>query len=748
MKRLNYRSALKYLCVFACFFCCFKAISGVPLGLAALPAFLFEGFNFIAVFVFFALSAFSSFGFIGGCVLCLSAAFLCGVYYVYKRKRARVGAAGCLYSAIALVPYVFSPVFLGTLYEKLIYSAVITACAIPLSVCAGAVYFKRLRKKLSEAELCAAAVCITVLSLGFINAFSLTVWQGLALFALLSTCCVYKSPRAFVFAFILAIAPCVYKFSLEPLAEYFIYCALALLAVRRSKLLAAISAFCCSACFIWFSSGFNLPVGDYILNFLPCVCFLFFPKKAYDKIAAALCAFDENDVLRELINDERRTLAAKLYSLSNAFYGLEDCALRLDKYLITGDNASELLAEKIIQAVCADCKKRADCLRYDRPVKRDLLKMLNLGTEKGRISLIDVPKDFSEYCRAINAILYEANKALDELLKQRELMQGASGVRSLVRAQAGGAAGVLKSLSYELSERVCFKSKREKTVFDALCLNGLIPAAVVCVGEDELHLIFTDKNADVKLSECVISRAVGMAMGLSARTDIGRGIACTYKRRPRFDAAFGVVGRKKDGSLQSGDTHSLTKIGEGRFLVALCDGMGSGESAHEGSVLAIELVEALASAGLNAEAVAGVSNDMLSLCSSESFSTLDMAIIDLYAGICDLLKVGAAFGLVITADGVKVIENSALPLGIIEELAPSTCAIDLSGGEIIVLMSDGVTDAFFSSAEIVDFLEREKCANPQGLAEKILTRAIENSGGVAADDMTCLAVKIYKNDCA
>lgn len=745
MKKLEYNSAVKYLCVFACFFLCFKAIAGVPLGLAALPAFLFEGFNFIATFAFFSLAAFISFGFYGGAALGVSAALLCGIYYVYKRKRAKVGAAGCLYMAIALAPYVLSPFFLGELYEKLVYSAVISACAIIFGVFIRAVYFKRLRKKLTDAELSAAAVCVTALGLGIINVFSVTVWQAVGVFVLLSACCVYKSPRVYALAFILAIAPCVYEFSLIPLAEFFIYCALALLSVRRSKLLAALSAVCCSACFIWLFKGFTLSVGDYVLSFLPCVCFLFFPKKAYARIASALCAFNENDVLCELINDERRVLAAKLYSLSNAFYGLEDCAFRLERYSISGENANERLADAVIEAACSECPKRADCLRYDRPIKPDLLKMLALGGEKGRISLIDVPKGFSEYCRAVNTVLYEANKALEQVGRLREKARGAEDMRSLVRAQAGGAAGVLKSLSYELSERVSFKTEHEKTLFDALCSEGLVASAVAGVGDDELHIVFTDKNADVKKAERVIARAEGKPLRLAARTDIGRGIACVYKLSPRFDAAFGVVGRKKDGSIKSGDTHSLTKIGEGRFLVALCDGMGSGEIAADGSTLAIELVEALFCAGLNAEAVAGISNDMLSLCSRDNFSTLDVAIIDLYAGICDLLKVGAAFGLVVTSDGVKVIENNALPLGITDELSPASCSISLRGGETIVLMSDGVTDAFFSSAGMVDFLEREKCPNPQSLAEKIIARAIESSGGIAADDMTCVAVKIYKN---
>ena len=42
-------------------------------------------------------------------------------------------------------------------------------------------------------------------------------------------------------------------------------------------------------------------------------------------------------------------------------------------------------------------------------------------------------------------------------------------------------------------------------------------------------------------------------------------------RPPEYDAAFGVAHAVKDGEKASGDTHSVIKINEHRFMMALCD---------------------------------------------------------------------------------------------------------------------------------------------------------------------------------
>lgn len=135
---------------------------------------------------------------------------------------------------------------------------------------------------------------------------------------------------------------------------------------------------------------------------------------------------------------------------------------------------------------------------------------------------------------------------------------------------------------------------------------------------------------------------------------------------------------------------------------------------------------------------------MLSACSNESFSSLDSAIIDLFSGRCDVIKIGATYGFLISENNVRVLENKSLPLGILEEVAPDMFSIDLTEGDMLVIISDGISDSFFSSTDTVEFLERESSRNPQTLADKLLNYALEQSKGVAVDDMTAIVVKIYK----
>ena len=61
----------------------------------------------------------------------------------------------------------------------------------------------------------------------------------------------------------------------------------------------------------------------------------------------------------------------------------------------------------------------------------------------------------------------------------------------------------------------------------------------------------------------------------------------------------------------------------------------------------------------------------------------------------------------------------------------------------MVLLSDGVSDAFFSNTDTVDFLLTQSTRNPQTLANNLLEEALKKYEGVAKDDMTVICVKIY-----
>ena len=61
-----------------------------------------------------------------------------------------------------------------------------------------------------------------------------------------------------------------------------------------------------------------------------------------------------------------------------------------------------------------------------------------------------------------------------------------------------------------------------------------------------------------------------------------------------------------------------------------------------------------------------------------------------------------------------------------------------------LFVTDGVSDAFGTSSSLIDFLQKQPAKNPQTLADGVLGEALRISGGRKADDMTCLAVRVFE----
>ena len=62
------------------------------------------------------------------------------------------------------------------------------------------------------------------------------------------------------------------------------------------------------------------------------------------------------------------------------------------------------------------------------------------------------------------------------------------------------------------------------------------------------------------------------------------------------------------------------------------------------------------------------------------------------------------------------------------------------------MVSDGVADIFCGEKdELPDIIEGVETANPQMAASAILGEALKRSGGKADDDMTVIAVSVWKS---
>jgi stage II sporulation protein E len=172
--------------------------------------------------------------------------------------------------------------------------------------------------------------------------------------------------------------------------------------------------------------------------------------------------------------------------------------------------------------------------------------------------------------------------------------------------------------------------------------------------------------------------------------------------------------------------------------------MGSGVKAQTISSTALSLIESFYKAGLTSELILSTVNKLLSINTEDSYTALDLSVVDLKTCSADFIKYGSPYGFIVGEQGIRIVEGNTLPLGIINELKPSVCSAELNDGDIILLLSDGVSDAFSSSGEIIDFLRTIPAKNPQTLADQILITALRKNNHEKKDDMTALAVRVFK----
>jgi stage II sporulation protein E len=178
--------------------------------------------------------------------------------------------------------------------------------------------------------------------------------------------------------------------------------------------------------------------------------------------------------------------------------------------------------------------------------------------------------------------------------------------------------------------------------------------------------------------------------------------------------------------------------------MSICDGMGSGREANKVSRLTLGLIENFYRAGFNNDIILSSVNKLLSLNEQENFSTIDLCAIDCRKGFYDFVKLGASSGFILRDTGeIETISSSGLPIGVLENIKPHITKLCVSAMDIVVLVSDGVSDVL--QDKIPAIIRNSQIVNPQSLSEHILSLAIEKSDGVPLDDMTVVCVRVFEN---
>ena len=367
--------------------------------------------------------------------------------------------------------------------------------------------------------------------------------------------------------------------------------------------------------------------------------------------------------------------------------------------------------------------------------------------------------DIDEVVRAINSsyriskINFVWKKKLDEKKKT-------------MSTQLNSVSEALSNLANQITTEEQDPYKEEKEEIKALLKDKEINLKDITIKQEEsgkyivsLYTGICDsmdgKDCGIKKISRILAKVLQEKMiiqkqkcGLRADDD-----TCMYKftSEDKFGVQVGIAKSKKADSIISGDTTTQTRLEDGKYLLAISDGMGSGPEARKSSKIAIKMLERLLTSGFNKDTALKLINTTISDNTDEDmYATLDVNILDLYKGEMNFIKNGACPTFIKRRGKVEILKSIALPTGILDNIDLIEYNYELQDGDIIVMCSDGVLDSSkdYLNKElwIQEVLEEIETDDSQRIADILLNEARDNDFGKEKDDMTVIVCKINKKE--
>ena len=459
------------------------------------------------------------------------------------------------------------------------------------------------------------------------------------------------------------------------------------------------------------------------------------------------------------MNRIRQLTTIKLDNFGSAFKKLATTfsTIAIKKTSFTQKDISHLF-EDVTDRVCAQCGLFEYCWTKDfYNTYQAAYRILAAAEHKDQITPSDVPEAFRSKCMKVESFVEILNQTFE--IYKRDLMWHNRIVetRELISEQLQSVASIIKRLSNEIEEQVVFKRDIEKQVKEELAAQGIkIQDALIILNANKKYEITIITNwkvegiGDQKTIISILNDVIGRKFKVEQH-HYGvdqKEFTLKIKEAHTYGVVAGVANIAKENNI-SGDQYSTIEIPDGQYLLALSDGMGSGISAHNESAATIELLEEFIKSGFDKDTAIRMINSVLILKSNEeSFSTMDMAIVDMYSGITEFIKIGAATTFIKKKDYVEVVGSTSLPVGILNKVDIETQKKQLKDGDVIIMVTDGILDVekdqFNQESTFIQLIEEIDSNNPQHMADALLEKAQSLICGEIADDMTIIVARIWE----
>ena len=125
---------------------------------------------------------------------------------------------------------------------------------------------------------------------------------------------------------------------------------------------------------------------------------------------------------------------------------------------------------------------------------------------------------------------------------------------------------------------------------------------------------------------------------------------------------------------------------------------------------------------------------------TECSATIDLAEIDLITGEACFVKSGAAPSFVVRGGNLYKLQSKTVPIGIMHELDAEKIRFDLIEGDILIMLSDGITQSLEDGVWLANLITYEWDDSLSVMADKIIDNAAINNR--RSDDMTVILCRV------
>jgi stage II sporulation protein E len=456
----------------------------------------------------------------------------------------------------------------------------------------------------------------------------------------------------------------------------------------------------------------------------------------------------------------RELMAMRIREVSSVFSELSATFRQISEAVDPPkDEVMNKTVELVAKQVCSECYLQAQC--WEKNFFATYRALVDAVTEieiEGSLPKGKAPGALKKFCVKSDHVVGSLNRTVEMTKRDMQWQAQLAESRDMVAGQLAGISQIMADLAQEIRKENHVSADHEEHIVAALEQLGLSIRSVDIISLDEGKVEIevtstgvTSADEGEKLIAPLLSEIIGENIVVSNKRywEDENGVTMTLSSAKVFHIETGVASAAKDGRLLCGDSFTALDVGNGKFAVAVSDGMGNGERAMQESSAAIRLLQQLLKAGFDEQLAIKTVNSVLLLRSKdEVFTTLDLALIDLFTAKTEFLKIGSAPSFIKRGNQVLSISGANVPIGILQEIDIQTVEEELQEGDLLILMSDGIFDAPKHTDDKEGWLKKRiedfQSDDPQEIADLLVELAVRINHGKIIDDMTVMVAKVEK----